>query len=305
MNIGAQSSRAERIAALGYDYASQPKRMVDRCNLCGETRFVDIVHSDRYGYPATASACASCSLTQLNPHMVESAYGQFYESIYRPLVSAYHGRLIDSQTVKADQIPYAQDMAEQLRRFVKPSYRTFLDVGGSTGIIALEFAQQYGWNATLIDPAPSETQEAERAGIESITGFIETWDAGDRKFDVVGLFQTIDHLMDVKGTLSKIREVLADGGLFVVDIVDFRAAYLRNQSVEEAVKVDHVFSLTQEVTEAYLALTGFEWIHKSYAADHLHVRYFCCVTEPNPAARPTREFVDSYFREIRQIQNSQ
>ena len=48
-----------------------------------------LTHSDRYGYPASAHACQSCGLVFLNPRMTASAYGQFYDGIYRPLVSAF------------------------------------------------------------------------------------------------------------------------------------------------------------------------------------------------------------------------
>ena len=44
------------------------------------------------------------------------------------------------------------------------------------------------------------------------------------------LCQTVDHLLDVAGTLRRVRELLTDDGVLFVDIVDFRAAYLRNWS---------------------------------------------------------------------------
>ena len=44
-------SRKDRIAALAYDYAAQPKQPRSRCNLCGFDRFVTLAHCDRYGYP--------------------------------------------------------------------------------------------------------------------------------------------------------------------------------------------------------------------------------------------------------------
>src|SRR6478672_8137131 len=95
MNLAADI-RKHRIEALGYDYRARPKRQVEHCNLCGEGIFVTLVHVDRYGYPATAQACRACGLSFLNPVMTGEAYGEFYQGVYRPLVSAYHGRLIDA-----------------------------------------------------------------------------------------------------------------------------------------------------------------------------------------------------------------
>lgn len=298
------STRQERIEALAYDYAAQPKEAISPCNLCGADRWVILTHRDRYGFPAQAACCGSCGMITLQPRMTSTAYGHFYESVYRPLVSAYHGRQIDAKTIQSEQVPYAEAMAELAKPFLTSDHRTLLDVGGSTGIVAAEFVRAFGLKATIIDPAPAETAEAEALGIESVTGFVEDWDPEGRTFDVVGLFQTIDHLLDVRGTLAKLRQVLSPTGWFLFDIVDFRAAYLRHQSVEEGVKIDHVYSLTQETTEAFLARAGFEWVRKSYSPDYLHVAYVCRPCEPQPNAMPDAQWVKDQFSEIRRIQNA-
>jgi hypothetical protein len=118
------------------------------------------------------------------------------------------------------------------------------------------------------------------------------------------MFQTIDHLLDVAATLQKLRSAIDENGLFVVDIVDFRAAYLRNWSVEMAVKIDHPFSLTEPTAELFLARTGFAVVRKAYSADHLHVAYVCRPCSPRPRARASAGSVSSFFREIRYVQNA-
>ena len=80
--------RRARIAGLGYDYAAQPREALTACNLCGSPQLVTITHRDRYGFPATASACARCGLEFLNPRMTADAYARFYDGVYRPLDSA-------------------------------------------------------------------------------------------------------------------------------------------------------------------------------------------------------------------------
>ena len=48
--------------------------------------------------------------------MTADAYGRFYDGIYRPLVSAFHGRLIDAATIQAEQREYAAERADWSRR---------------------------------------------------------------------------------------------------------------------------------------------------------------------------------------------
>ncbi|MCP4248500.1 MAG: hypothetical protein GY778_15740, partial [bacterium] len=127
--IPKNDDRAGRIAALGYDYVGQPKWRRESCNLCGDQRFVTLTHVDRYGYPATAQGCLACGLVTLNPVMTSEAYTRFYIDVYRPLVSAYHGRLIDARTIQAEQQSYASALAELLGpRLEKWGGRSLLDV---------------------------------------------------------------------------------------------------------------------------------------------------------------------------------
>jgi SAM-dependent methyltransferase len=298
------TARAARIAGLGYDYSARPKRARSRCNLCGGERFVSLTHRDRYGFPAQADGCLRCGLVFLNPVMTAEAYGEFYAKVYRPLVSAYHGRRIDAETLQVEQRDYAAVRAEALApHLARRSAKTLLDVGGSTGIVAHHLGQRFDLAATVIDPAPLEIEVARRLGLQTRTGFVEDFDSGEQRFDLITLCQTVDHLLDVSLSLAKIRALLAQGGIFFVDIVDFRAAYRRNGSVEEATKIDHPFYLTEQTAGAYLRRSGFEVLAIDYAADHLHVGYVCGPGIAEPGILPAPDCVERQWRELRAIQN--
>jgi len=299
------ADRRERIAALDYDYAAQPKQAQTSCNLCGGAGFVILTHRDRYGYPAEAHACRRCGLVFLNPRMTVEAYGRFYDGVYRPLVSAFHGRLIDARTIQAEQRDYAVERAEFIRPFITSfTPRTLLDIGGSTGVVAAHFAREFGLHGTVIDPAPLEVEHAQRLGLETITGLVEQHDFGARRFDVVIICQTVDHLLDVAGTLARVRRLLSDRGLLFIDIVDFRAAYLRNWSVEEAIKIDHPYYLAEPTMVSYLRRSGFDVLRSDYASDHLHVSYVCRPGTSAAGALPPASSVDEFLREVRFVQNA-
>ena len=275
------------------------------CNLCAAREFVILSHRDRYGYPVQAHACRHCGLVFLNPRMTADAYGRFYDGIYRPLVSAFHGRLIDARTIQAEQHDYAEERAEFIRPFITNSPRqTMLDIGGSTGVVAAHFAKEFGLQGTLIDPAPLEVEQAQRLGLETITGLVEQHDFATRRFDVVIICQTVDHLLDVAGTLARVRQLLSDNGVLFIDIVDFRAAFLRNWSVEAAIKIDHPYYLTERTMMAYLRSSGFEVLRSDYAADHLHVSYVCRPAAADVDAMPTAASVEEMLREVRFVQNA-
>ena len=299
------ADRRERIAALEFDYADEEKRAVERCNLCGESVFVVLAHRDRYGYPASATGCSRCGLVFLDPVMTAEAYGRFYARTYRPLVSAYHGRLIDARTIQQEQREYAVERGDLLAPYLQGRrLRTMLDIGGSTGVVAHAFAERFGLRPTVVDPAPMETVEAQALGLETVAGLIESVDLGERTFDVVVLCQTVDHLLDIAGTLRRVRGLMTAGGLLFVDIVDFRAAYLRNWSIEEAVKIDHPYYLTEPTMAAYLVRAGFDVLRTDYATEHLHVSYVAHASAPVMDARPAADQVRNLWREVRFVQNA-
>jgi len=297
-------ARQERIAALGYDYAAKPVRRTLRCNLCGADRFVTLAHRDRYGYPATADGCLRCGLVFLNPVMTADAYAEFYTDVYRPLVSAYHGRLIDAESIQSEQREYASARADFIEPWIRErSCKTLLDVGGSTGVVACVMKERFDLLATVIDPAPLEIEVARALGLKTVTGFVEEYDSGGATYDFIVLCQTVDHLLDVSLSLEKIRELVSEDGLFFVDIVDFRAAYRRNGSVEGAVKIDHPYYLTDETMRAYLARSGFEILGVDWASDRLHIGYLCAPGRPDRSALPDPGFANGQWHEIRAIEN--
>lgn len=298
------SDARSRVAELGWDVQAQEWERVEACNLCGGGAFATLTHEDRYGFPVCSAACTECGLVFLDPHPTVEAYDNFYRDTYRPLVSAFHGRLIDAASVEVDQLEYSRSLAELLAPFLAGrSGGSLLDVGGSTGLVAETLCAAHGLEGTVVDPAPHELVRAAERGLATVAGTIETFDHGSGRYDVVLLCQTLDHVIDASGALEKLRGLLTDDGLLFVDVVDFRAAYLRNWSVEAATKVDHPYSFTEDTIEAMLARAGFTIARKDYAADHLHVGYVC---RPGAAIRslPPASTVRELLRELRFVQST-
>lgn len=298
-------SRPERIKNLGYDFAQQPKERIRRCNFSGATDFITITHVDRYGYPARADLCRTSGLVFLNPVMTQDAYTEFYKHTYRPLVSAFHNRLIDARTIQDEQRGYAAEVIE----FVAPEFqgkpmRNLLDIGGSTGVVAAEFVKAFGCKATVVDPAPDELVFAGEMGMQAIPGFIENVNLENGAYDFVMICQSIDHLLDVDLAIKRMRDAMTDDGVFFIDIVDFRAAYLRNQRIEDAVKIDHPYYFTRQTIEAYLRKHGLRVERVNFAADHLHVGFLCRKCEPAKDFLPDTTWIEAFIDEIRQIQNA-
>lgn len=292
-----------RVGELGWEPPADALEAVERCNLCGSQGFVAITHRDRYGFPLSSAACTSCGLVFLDPRPSAAAYDAFYRETYRPLVSAFHGRLIDAATIEAEQTEYAAELGRLLEPFLAGrSGGSLLDVGGSTGVVAEAICGPYDLVGTVLDPAPAELERAAGRGLSTVAGTVEAFAPVDA-YDIVLLCQTLDHLLDASGTLAKLRSTLAEDGILFVDVVDFRASYLRGWSVEGATKVDHAYAFTEDTIEAALARAGLIVVRKSYASDGLHVGYVCRPGAPS-STLPPAVWVRELLREIRFVQST-
>ena len=259
--------RAARIEALAYDYDSRAKESVGTCNLCGGSRLAEVSRTDRYGYPAVLAVCTRCGLGFLSPRLNSAEYAAFYDGVYRPLVSAYHGRLIDAETVQEEQREYADGLADHLARVLGAPPRSIVDIGGSTGAVAGPLCARFGATATVIDPAPDELRVAQDAGMETIAGLAEDYDPAGRTWDLVLLCQTIDHLLDVRATVGAIRAMLAPEGRAFVDVLDVGFMMRRRGSIEGAVKIDHPFYLTRHTARALFTASGLAVVSERMTDD--------------------------------------
>jgi len=296
------TSRAMRIERVGYDYAARRTRAVEHCNLCGSPKLARVAARDRYGYPASASGCETCSLVFLDPRMDAGGYADFYARWYRPIVSAYHDREISAATLPADQRRYAESLAAWLGDAIgaRP-VRTLLDVGGSTGIVAAALRDRFGAEATVLDPSPEELAVASSLGLATAAGFVEDYvPAKGARFDLVALCQTADHLLDVASALAKIRTLVADEGFFFVDIVDYLTVAENKGGLIEAIKVDHPYYWSDLTLRAALARAGFRVIATRSAADQ-HLDYLCAPSAPQPGFVPAAAEVASAWRRIREL----
>lgn len=280
-----RTERKRRIAALSWDYRAAAKEPVRECNLCESTVQVEVSRVDRYGYPARFLLCRECGLGYLSPRLTASAYADFYGSVYRPLVSAYHGRRIDAETVQEDQIGYARELADFIAPLVPSPPRTVLDVGGSTGVVARAFVDAFGSEATVLDPSADELAVAEAQGMDTVQGFAEEYQPGERAWDLVLLCQTIDHLLDIRATLAALRRMTAAGGHAFVDVLDFGFMLHKTRSAERAVKVDHPFYLTRTTAGAFFAAAGYA-IAAERLSDDGHWGFLLRSAEPVALERP-------------------
>ncbi len=93
---------------------------------------------------------------------------------------------------------------------------SLLDVGCGHGVLLHE-AQQRGYDSTGLELSADAARHArETFGLDVHEVPLESFDPGEKRFDVVMLADVIEHLEDPVGALDRCFELLADGGVLCV-----------------------------------------------------------------------------------------
>lgn len=254
-------------------YSLYEKEIVKNCDLCGHDGFTLYAHTDRYRLPVRSMQCDCCGLVFLSPKMVKKAYTEFYSKWYRRLIDAFNGR-----TESTDILNRSMDIgAEMARKFLSENMpndltiKTMLDVGGSTGAFAEKICNVTGAKGTVVDPNVNEIRVAAKKGLTTCCHSIEDWKT-DKKYDLIAMLRTVEHLNQVKSTLERMRTMLTDGGVFLIDIVnhDWLIRHFKDRTL--CTKIDHIYQITDSTIRKYFDLCKFEVIGNS-SIDERYVYY--------------------------------
>jgi SAM-dependent methyltransferase len=178
--------------------------------------------------------------------------------MYREISSRFLGERQRITDIQVDQGRYATVLIRALSGYLKfqPGAH-ILDIGGSAGRIALEFQNLFHAQATILDPAEEEIAAARKLGLNGVVGSVETW-YPDEPFDLVLLCRTVEHVLDLRALLARIRTWLRPDGYLYCDIVDFTAACRLVGHPEAVSKIDHCYWLTQESAPNIFRRAGFD-----------------------------------------------
>ena len=179
------------------------RRRAAACLLCGAGEARHLV--TKRGFEVVR--CTACGLAFVWPQPTPEELEAFYSS------GAYHAEV---------------DEAERRRYFARrlgqieaaaPRRGRILDVGCSRGIF-LEVARDEGWDAVGVELNRHSVELARERGLDVRHGGLASQGFPDGSFDVVTLFDLIEHTAEPKAALAACHRVLRPDGLLVVTTPD-------------------------------------------------------------------------------------
>lgn len=187
------------------------------CNLCG-SRDHRVIWEGRdwaYGCPGsfTMVRCHACGLVYLDPRPGPAEAGAYYPPEYEPY----------QRTARAFRSPILDWIQrKRLRSRVRAVSRlaaggSLLDVGCGSGGFLREISRLNRWQASGVEINGAMARFArEQLGLEVRQGTLEEAGFSKDAFDVVTMWDVLEHLHDPGAALTEVRRILKPGGWLLV-----------------------------------------------------------------------------------------
>lgn len=98
---------------------------------------------------------------------------------------------------------------------IRPEAARHLDVGCSSGSV-LSVSRDLGFQCQGVEPAPEAAATAQKLGLEVFQGYLQEAGFPDDHFDIITLFEVIEHLTEPLDLVSEIRRILKPGGVLLI-----------------------------------------------------------------------------------------
>lgn len=233
------------------------------CNLCGaddNTR----LHSDSR---LCLVRCRRCGLVYVTPRLTEDVIRSLYEEDY--FVTG-NGARRGYRNYIADQEYFLQTFRKRMRwleRYGEPGGR-LLDVGCAAGFF-MQVGREHGWEVYGVEPAGCMVDFAHsRLDLEVFEGTLQEAAFRTGFFDVVTLWDVLEHLTDPRQELLEINRVLRPEGLLVLEtqnIASWAPRVLGKRWLHYGNDL-HLFHFAPQTITRLLADTGFRVLKITTAA---------------------------------------
>ena len=129
---------------------------------------------------------------------------------------------------------------------------SILDIGCNEGLF-LKCAMERGASVLGIEPNKYAVEYARQMGISILEGSFETvFPTIRQKFDLVTMFQVIEHFQDAQSVLGRIRMILKPGGFLVIEAVN------TERYADDNTKREHYYNYSPETLTLLCNKTGFK-----------------------------------------------
>lgn len=202
--------------------------------------------------------CKECGLIWTDPVPIEVK--KYYERDYR---IQYKG----SYTPKLKHVYRAAKVAinryKKIEKYLS-NKNSILDIGSGGGEF-LYLLNKLGFYTTGIEPNRSYGEYASRTyGLNIYIGFAQNIVLEKDTFDVITMWQVLEHIDNPLFVLQKVYNWLKDSGILVIEVPNVEAVC---QAPKNRFHVAHLYNFNEKNLSLLCRKTGFTLIYKSISKD--------------------------------------
>ena len=217
--------------------------------------------------------CKKCGLIYANPIPAEDSLNKYYSLISKEKFGGIYGNIDDRFEFL---VGMSNKRLEKIERYVG-SGKSLLDIGTGIGIFT-GIALDRGWQAEGLELTQEDCQYAkEKFDLDLKQENFYTFKE-DRKYDVVTLFEVIEHLQNPLKDLKQINKLIKNDGMLVIATPIQDTLYGKKMKENNVFwnVITHLSYFTKDVMLNYLKEAGFEVIEINGSNEGMGRMEFYC-----------------------------
>jgi len=204
---------------------TKPNRSnIEYCENCGGSDFILVFAGNDKLLGITGQfqikKCQQCGVYLLSPKISTEEMQKYYPEEY----ICYLEAIEDDPSVfsRLDRKIALNKRCKQINKRVdKPG--KILDIGCATGIF-LDGMKKLGWEVAGIEPNEKAADYArKRFNIDVFTGYLHEVNLRDESFDVITLWDVLEHVPDPNEFINNVYKLLKPGGLIIASLPNANA----------------------------------------------------------------------------------
>lgn len=228
------------------------------CRLCGSEKLRPLFEKNLF----QIVACTRCGVVFVaNPPAAQDLQTIYVEDYYRGSGSSVG--TVDFIKDKAFFDKIGQEKADYVRHFAGTAPRTLLDVGCGMGCF-LGAMKAAGWTVEGIEvSAYAANYVSKELGIPVMCGTVEQFPAAREKaFDVVTLWDVLEHVPDPVSLVQHCRRFLKPGGYFFLSTTNIDTPFFRwfGKHARIVIPPSHLFYFSIPVLKQLLLNNSLEMV---------------------------------------------
>jgi 2-polyprenyl-3-methyl-5-hydroxy-6-metoxy-1,4-benzoquinol methylase len=254
-----------------------------RCNLCGADdtviRFPSTLPEEdgrpadpehfmcttlSYGEHYRIVQCRQCGLIYTNPRRRPADIMHDYEAV----VDERYLADCDARTAT-----FRRNIRPLEQMISPPNGHRLLDIGAHVGIF-VDVARERGWDAWGLEPSRWAVEQGRGRNLNMIQGTLRDAELDAASFDLVTMWDVIEHLLDPLADVREIARILRPGGVFCVHSINIASPFARLMSKRWPWLVEmHNYYFTPQTLTATVEKAGLHVECWQNQGRYLHLGY--------------------------------